>query len=363
MGNHLTWAHIIAFWFAVFVGMAIAYNQSDDHMNLIDMLVCIGMICVAGLRRGYIDTRAYRIGFINLNVSEVFNPSFLTDGTRKDKGFIFLQAIIKLFTDNSQVFLFIFSALTISLLFWGIAKRVLDRRIGIYLLIMTGCYLDTMDGVRQCFASALLFYILPILIKQRKLMQYVIVVLIASTIHGTALIFLPVYLIADKKPWSRSTLIMAIVLILAFVFFNSGVGQFIANILEGTHYSDDFGEMLLEGSTSTHWLRVPIAIAPLALSFLNKDVKKEQSYYNISFNMAIMNAACWIFSQRVVYFYRIALYFSPYVILLLCHEFERAYDRRGDNQVQYIALFLYTILHIYSIKVMEYLLFVGYLRY
>ena len=363
MGDRLTWAQVIMFWFAVVLGMSIAFDQNDNDTNLMDVLVCFGMICVAGLRHGYIDTRAYRNGFINLNTSEVFTFAFWADGTRKDKGFIFIQAIIKMFTNNSQHFLFIFSALTIGMLFWGIVKRVEDRRIGIYLFIMTGCFVDTMNGIRQYFASAFLFYFLPRLIKQRKLIQYVVLVLIASSFHGSALIFLPIYFIADRKPWSKSTLILAVVFLLAFIFFNSGVGQFITNVLEVTHYADDFGDMLIEGNTSTNWLRVPIAFAPLALSFINKDVEKENPYYNIVFNMAVMNAACWLFSQRVLYFYRLAYYFSPYMILLLCYEFDKAYERRGDNQIQYIALFLYTVLHIFSTRVMEYLLFVGYLRY
>lgn len=363
MGDQLTWSQVIMFWVVVTLGMLIAYNQSDDRTNFIDILVCIGLICVTGLRHGYIDTRAYRNSFINLDVSEVFSFSFLTDTTQSEKGFNIFQAIIKLFTNNSQVYLFILSALTIGMLFGGIVKRVPDRRVGIYLLIMTGCFVDTMDGARQYLVAAFLFYFLPKLIKERKLYQYVIVVLIASTIHGTALIFLPIYFVADRKPWSISTVILSVIVLFAFIFYNSGVGRFIANILEGTSYGDDYGEMLLAGNTSTNWLRVPIAFAPLVLSFLNRNIEKDEPFYNIAFNMGIMNAACWLLSQRALYFYRLAIYFSPFMILLLCYEFERAYERRGDNQVQYVALILYTAMHIYSTKVMEYLLFVGYLRY
>ena len=363
MGDQLTWFQVIMFWVVGTLGMVIAYNQSDDHTNIIDVLVCIGLICVAGLRHGYIDTRAYRNSFINLNVSEVFTSSFLTDLTINDKGFRLFQAIIKLFTNNSQVFLFILSALTIGMLFAGIVKRVPDRRIGIYLLIMTGCFVDTMNGARQYLAAAFLFYFIPKLIKERKLLQYVIVVLIASTIHGTAVVFLPLYFVADRKPWSISTLVLCAMFLFAFIFYNSGIGRLIANMLEGSSYGDDYGKMLLEGNTSTNWLRVPIAFAPLVLSYLNKSVEKEKPFYNIVFNMGILNAACWLFSQRAVYFYRLAIYFSPYMILLLCYEFERAFKRRGDNQVQYVALILYTAMHIYSTKAMEYLLFVGYFRY
>ena len=115
MVQSLTWTHVFLFLITVFVLMW--FSEKFTQRKIIPWIVCTIMICVAGLRHGYVDTRAYRQGFIDLNIKEAFSFDhiFSEEGVR---GFSVLSAIIKLFTDNSQAFLFIFSLFTVGLLFW-----------------------------------------------------------------------------------------------------------------------------------------------------------------------------------------------------------------------------------------------------
>ena len=116
----LSWFHIILFLAIVIVGIVLA---RITKFKTISWITCMFMVCVAGLRHGYIDTRAYRQGFEDLDVSYIFSSKFF-ESDSKDKGFSVLSAIIKIFTENSQVFLFVLSLLTVGFLFWGIVKRV-----------------------------------------------------------------------------------------------------------------------------------------------------------------------------------------------------------------------------------------------
>ena len=333
------------------------------NSKLLLWLACAGMICIAGLRRGYIDTRAYRQGFIKLDVSEILSWDFLK-GEGRDKGFSIFGALIKLFTEDSQIYLFILSLITVGCLFWGIAKRVPNVELGIFLLITTGCFLDTMNGVRQFLVSAILFVFLPKFIQEKKPIKYILVVLLMSTLHGTALLFIPLYFIARVKVWSRGTWGILVIGGLACLFFNSGIGQGLAEILEGTEYGEDYGKMLIEGNTSVNVLRIFVALAPLVLSFLMKEkTEKHTPIYTIAFNMSLINFLVWIFATRALYFYRLAMYFTPYMILLLCYEIHELTKETDRVLVYSAALILFFVFHLYSVYVMGDLLFVGYWKY
>ncbi len=421
MSERLSWLHVALFWLVVMAGMSFAYSSRKDKSNAVDGIVCFIMVCVAGLRHGYIDTRAYRQWFEGLDVSYIFSFDYLL-GPDKEKGFGVLLAILRLFTGNGQVFLFVFSLITVSSLFYGIIKRVPDRRVGVFLFIMTGCFLDTMNGLRQEFVAALLFHAVPALIDKRRIVRYFVFFLVVSTFHRSSLLFLPLYFFLRSSPWGKATRNISIILLIIFALFNTGIGMFVASSLEGTDYGEDYGELLRSGNTGTNVLRVAVAAVPLILSYINRGKRKEniitpatitpttitpatitpatifrhkrqsnavkvrdvfaeqtsifnnrsnnggkrkEKYYNICFNMTLINFFFWLFSQRVVIFYRLALYTTPFMIVLLCFELERMKKKnaKNGNLVTALAMGCYLAFHALSLKTMGNLFFVGYLRY
>lgn len=359
--NSLSWWHVIVFLTVVILSMWIARRANSRRMTA---FVCVIMICVSGLRHGYVDTRAYRTGFEYLNVDKVLNWDFLMNSESKDKGFSVLSAIIKIFTENSQMFLFILAILTVGCLFWGIVNRVHQIDLGIFLFITTGCFLDTMNGARQALVGAILFWLLPRFIEEKKFFKYIVLVLLLSTIHSSALLFIPLYFIASQKAWSGYTYGLIVVCLGFYVLYNSGVGAFLVDVLEGTSYGDDYGEMLLMGNTSVNIVRIFVAAVPVVMAFVTRGYKEKHNVsYNIAFNMSVINLMVWIFASKVLYFYRLAAYFAPYMILLLCYEIDFIHNKRNKQLITYAALMCYLIYHIYSLHVMGDTFFVGYMKY
>lgn len=349
--------------FVIFISVGMWFARST-HSRGIAATMCLVMICVSGLRHGYIDTRAYRNGFIDLEINKVLSLDFLLNREAKDKGFSVLSAIIKLFTEDSQVFLFILAFITVGCLFWGIVNRVKQVELGIFLLITTGYFLDTMNGVRQALVAAILFYVLPKWIETRRFSNYLIVVLLLSTIHSSALLFIPLYFIATKKPWSIYTYGLIIVCVIFYVLYNSGIGAFLVEILEGTTYGDDYGQMLLMGNTSVNMIRIFIAAVPVVMAYITKSNKEKQSImYNIAFNMSVVNLMTWFFATKVLYFYRLAAYFTPYMILLLSYEIASIRNRKNRRLIICSAVVCYFMYHIYSMHVIGDTFFVGYMKY
>lgn len=363
MNSSLSWWHVIIFFIVVFGGMELAKKSYSKKMAGI---ICFVLICVAGLRHGYVDTRSYRAGFEALIPSEILNWENIVHSDSYSVGFSVLSAFVKSFTTNSQAFLWILSFITVGLLFWGFVKNVYwkDIDLAIFLFITTGCYLETMNGVRQYLAIAIMFYFLPNYIKEKKLVNYLVVVLLVATIHPTALLFIPIYFVAMRKPWGKATAGIVIVCILLYVFFNSGVGSFIADILEETTYgSGEYTDMLLNSTTSVNFLRVLVAAVPVGLSlFVHKVDEDDEDTYIIAFNMSMFNLMTWIFATRMVYFYRLAMYFTPYMIILLCYEFNYI-DERYRKLFKLLAIICFLLFNINNLRVMGDQFFVGYLRY
>lgn len=357
----LSWWHIIIAFAVIMLGMWLAKISKS---KTIAAATCFIMICISGLRHGYIDTRAYRHGFENLNISEVFSKDFIFYSDSKDKGFYLLSATIKIFTDNSQVFLFIFALFTVGFLFWGIVKRVPEIDFGIFLFIASGAFIDTMNGLRQAFVSAVLFYFLPRFLEKRETAKYILLVLLMSTMHASALVFILIYFIASKDAWSKYTAVIIAIASFMYIFYNYGIGEFIAEFLDDTSYGKDYGEMLLTGNTSVNIIRVFIATVPLVLTFFTGKYKeKGNRKYNIYFNMTLINFMMWLFSSKVLYFYRMALYFAPYSIVFLCNEIDSIPDKQEKRIVKTAAFIFYLIYFVYSLYVMKNEFFIGYLKY
>ncbi len=361
----LSWWHVIVFLIIVCSMMKISENCVQHR--LVAAIVCFGLICVSGLRHGYVDTRAYRNGFLSLNVDEVLSWNFIFHGESFDRGFSVLSAIIKVFTDNGQIFLFVFATFTIGALFWGIYRYVDDKFLGIFLFITTS-YLDTMNGMRQCFVSAILFFFLPRFIEEKKIIQYIVLVLLLATVHSSALVFIPIYFIAKVRPWSDKTLWIALGLGLVFIFFNSGIGQILADLLEGSKYNS-YGDMLSAGNTSVNIIRIFISAVPLLLSLYNwinkqHDMQEEVTcIHTISFNFSLISFFCWLFATKVLYFYRLAIYFQPYVIILLCNEIMSVKNEEERVMLRYAMIICYLIFFLYTLYTMGDQFFVGYLKY
>lgn len=357
----LSWWHIIIVFAFIMLGMWLAKILKSKP---IAAAVCFIMICISGLRHGYIDTRAYRHGFENLNITEVLSRDFIFKSDSKDKGFSVLSAIIKIFTDNSQAFLFILALFTVGFLFLGIVKRVPQIDFGIFLFIATGTYIDTMNGLRQAFVSAVLFYFLPRFLEKKETAKYILLVLLMSTMHGSALVFIPIYLIASKDAWSNYTAVIIAIASFMYIFYNYGVGAFINDFLEDTSYGESYGNMLLTGNTSVNIIRVFIAVVPLILTFITGKYKeKGNRKYNIYFNMTLINFMMWLFSSKVLYFYRMAMYFAPYSIVFMCNEINSIPDKQEKRIVKIAAIVCYLIYFIYSLYVMKNEFFIGYLKY
>lgn len=315
------------------------YNKS------IYIFIVVLLVLVSGLRQGVGDTYTYRDIFdtIPSNVFSYLSSDIVTE----DRGFYLIVAFIKQFiSTDSQVALFVFSLITIALICYGLYKYTDDVKMAIFLFITMGCFSTSMNGVRQYVAAAILFTSLP-LIKERKLIPYLIVVYVAYTMHASAIIFLPLYLLNNCKGWGTVSYLLILGGIFLYVTYSS-TGPIIANFLGQTQYGH-YVEELMTDDKGANAIRVLVTMVPMVLSWFGKNtVNNNMKYGNIIINLNIINFVVMLLATNYWLYARFCIYFNLYSIVLLCYCMNNIFEKKSITLVKMICIVCYVFFFWYD---------------
>lgn len=163
------------------------------EFNIWGILAIIPLALIAGFRYGVGQDYFYTYvpifqQILKGNSSEVWG----------DFGYILLNKFVQLFTeDYSGIFLFT-SIIFCVCIFLSIYENSLDIPMSIFLLVSTGYYFCFLNGIRQMLTAAIFMYAIKYILEE-KFKYYFILIILASFIHLSALIYIPVYFIKNIK--------------------------------------------------------------------------------------------------------------------------------------------------------------------
>lgn len=199
---------------------SISYVMNRDRRRILASTLVVGLLMslMIGLRSVNIgnDTQAY----INIFKSANQYNSFFENDSRYEIGYTLLMRIIGIFTDNAHLALLIIAICTIMPVTYTIFRYSEIPWFSIALLFLLGFFTSCMNIVRQCLAMAIIFSGVPKL-RNKKVLHYIICVLIATTIHSTAILALAlvpfVYMdITNKRVFA--ILCLSVICTIAFPF-------------------------------------------------------------------------------------------------------------------------------------------------
>lgn len=179
---------------------------SDRKQYII--LVCIMLILQSGLRNWGVgsDTYAYYEAFEyvkGMSWKDVLN-SFIEVyqlGEGKDPGYNLFQKIIQLVIHDYQLYLMLIAVIFFSAFgnfIYRNTSRVSDTVLAFTFYSVLFYAFFSITGHRQTIATAVALFGFE-LIKKRKLLLFLILIVIAATIHKSVLIFLPLYFVVKLK--------------------------------------------------------------------------------------------------------------------------------------------------------------------
>ena len=332
-------------------------GEIKRHWMLISSIVLIiPYVIWAGFRTdNWGDTYAYREMFEEAPSSLSGLLSYVQSAD-KDQGFSVLTVLIKSVFGNSDVAFFIVIALIqLFCLIYVYRKYSCNLWLSIFIFVASTDYMSWMhNGIRQFLAVGITSIAMILTVKKKHLLA-IILILIAATIHASALIMLPGIFIIQGKAWNKKTL-LALIAALIVILMIDRFTDFLDLLLADTQYSTAVSTWQQEGDDGTSPFRVLVYAVPLILSLIGyKYIKNaDNPVVNLSVNAGICAVGIFaisIFSSGI-FIGRLPVYF--YVAsqgILLPWEIENMFNERSKKLVLIATVICYSAYFYYQMHI------------
>lgn len=332
-----------------------SYGQREQRYGWLPVLiVLVPLIYLAGTRDDmrFGDTSAYRIGFHAMPSSLGGLAGYFTDSS-KDRGFTVFTVFLKSFIgENDVLYFLIVAAICLICVFCIYKMYSCNFIITIFLFIASADYIQwTYNGIRQFLAVSLIFACTGLLLKQ-KYVSVVIVILMASTIHASALIMLPIVFIVQGKPFNKKTVFFLFAMLVAIAFIDQFT-DIIANIMENTQYSGEVDQFLSTEGTSIQRVLVYSMPAFIALLFRKRIEMANNQLINMAVNFSIATFGLMFLSafSSGLFLGRLGIYTSLYNYILLPWEVENIFTKSSARLIYALMIICYFAFYYYQVVI------------
>lgn len=301
------------------------------------------------------DVPLYIISYTKLpsSIGELF--SYISE-QESGQGFILLEGIIKFFFENNvTAFRVSIAAIHSIPLIWIFRKYSDDYWVSIYLFVASACHLGwMMNGLRQFIAVVMIFAALPLMI-EKKYIKLTVVVLLASTIHFSAIFMLPVVFIVQGKSWNMKTMMFIMLSIIAMFLFSNNPAL-ADGFLEGTEYAGAISSMQEMGDDGVNPIRVLVSAVPMFLAFLDrKYIKQEKNkLIHICVNMSIVTVGVNLVAMVTsgILMGRMAIYTSMYSFIIMPYLIKNGFTKNSQVIVNLSMIICYFIYYCFEVRIL-----------
>ena len=273
----------------------------------------------------------------------------------KDKGFFFLSGLIKIIFGSNTIVYFLILALLQSIVLVAVYRKYSSEYlVSIFLFVASTDYLSWMfNGIRQFTAVTLLFAASGLMLK-KKWISTLVIILLASTIHQSALLMIPIVIIAQGKAWNKRSVIFLVAAMIAIVFVNQFT-NILDNMMQETQYANVVSDWNEWGDDGTNVLRVLVYSIPTILSLIGiKYIQAEDDpVINFCTNMSIISTGIYIISMFTsgIFIGRLPIYASLYNYILLPWEIDHMFTKESKRLIMIVMVAAYLVFYWYQIEV------------
>ena len=311
-------------------------------------LMVLPYIIWAGFRGDVADTRLYRLAFqrASTNLSDI--PA-LFNGNTKDPGFKVVEIIIKILVgDHHEIFFLIIAAFQILCMMIVFRRYSENYWVCIFLFVASTDFMSwMMNGMRQFVAATAIFACFGLTLR-KKFLPLIIAILLASTLHQSALLMLPIIFIVQGKAWSIKTVLM-LAATMVMVAFIDRFTPILNDMLQNTQYDDALSSTVDDG---TNVMRVLVYSVPALLSLLGLRYVRaaDDPVINMSVNCSIVTMALYLVSMVTsgIYIGRLPIYTTLHGYVALPWLIDHIFERKSTRLVIYIMVLLYCTFFYYQ---------------
>lgn len=342
----LVWIFLAGALFSLFPRQKIVISGKREYRwgFVPAVFLVLPYILWAGFRTNFGDSLAYKKMFNDVpsslgQIGEYFSHN------SKDQGFSVLMVILKsIFGNSTLMFFLIIAIFQMVCLVYVYRKYSSNYWISIFLFIASTDYLSWMhNGIRQFIAATAIFACFGLMVK-KKYIPLICIILLMATIHGSALIMIPIVFIIQGKAWNKKTIIFILAIIVAILFIDQ-LTPVLNDVLVDTQYNDLVTNDLWATDNGTNILRILVYSMPAILSLLGKKYvdKVNDPVLNLSVNCSIVTAAIYALSavSSGIYIGRLPIYTSLMSYIAMPWLIESIFTKESERIVKLLLVLGY----------------------
>ena len=283
------------------------------------------------------------------------NTSLSLESVKFDEsgwGFNLFVVVCKMLFGNHEIPYRIALAMIHSLPIIFIFRKYSDNYCtSLFLFVSSAIYLSwMMNGLRQFMAVTIVLASMSFLVK-KKYIQVCLMILLAITIHQTAIIMLPIVFIAQGKAFNRLTMFFIIISILLVGVFGQNGGLF-ETALSGTEYEMGY-ELVKNYDDGVSPIRVLVNAIPVVLAILDRrKLERENSkFVNICINMSIITLGVGLVAMVTsgIFVGRLIIYTQLFNYIVLPKLINDTFNKRSRVMVYFIMILFYLVYYKYEL--------------
>ncbi len=317
------------------------------------LLLVLPYIIWAGFRSDiYGDTYSYRNMFREAPSSLSQLILYINDAT-KDKGFSALVVIVKSIIGNSDILFFLIIAIfQLLCIVYVYRKYSCDFWFSIFVFVAATDYMSWMhNGIRQFIAVTIILASSELIIK-KKYVSVVLIILLASTFHASALLMIPGVFIIQGKAWNKKTILTLALALVAILMIDKFTG-ILDYLLAETQYSNMVTDWQTWEDDGTNPIRVLVYSIPTILSIIGLKWIREADdpMINLAVNASICSTALYILSifTSGIFIGRLPAFFLFWGTgILLPWELENIFTKESKKIIEIVAVVAYSIFFYYQ---------------
>ena len=262
-----------------------------------------------------------------------------------EPGFHFVAEAIRSFTTDYVWLFIVCSLIFFFFIYRAIYEQSSNPTLSILIFICAPYFFEFFSGIREMIAVAIFLYSIKY-IKSRKIIPYVILILLASSFHNSAISFFPLYFLYNKKIGFK----LSSILFLLFLLFRNQIANFIISIMLTTQYEKYIGSRFDIGHFGIVTLLIPLFIFFFSIIFYNtKENGKEDKDYQFYCNLMFIQLLIVLLQDKVPLITRIGWGFGASQIILVPYAISKIESPKNRIYITTMICLLY-IIYLYIMR-------------
>ena len=316
------------------------------------ILMVLPYIIWAGFRKDGADTRLYTILFLNASSSPSDIPAlFMSD--IKDPGYTALTIIFKaIFGDQTYLFFLMIASIQILCVALIFRKYSSDFWTCIFLFVASTDYISwTWNGMRQFIAVAIIFACFKLML-EKKYISLTVIILLASLIHGSAILMIPIIFMVQGSAWNNKTILMLIVTMIVVAYIDRFTPM-LNDLLQETQYEDVMTNEIWTADDGANIIRVLVYSVPALFSLLGlRHVRAANDpVINICVNCSIFTMALYLVASVTsgIYIGRLPIYTTLHGYIALPWLIDKTFTHKSAKLVNVAMVILFACFFYYQV--------------